>query len=177
MQALKKWHVVYTRPRWEKKVADLLSKKNIDNYCPVNRVSRQWCDRKKIILEPLFTAYVFVNIDETAQPSVRDTNGVINFVHWLNKPALIRDEEIEAIKRFLNEFENVHLEKVPVKPNDVVKITGGAFMEQKGLVVSLKHKSVKILLPSLGYMMYAEVKRSDIEVVKTSMIPYPKTGN
>jgi transcription antitermination factor NusG len=125
------------------------------------------------VFEPIFTSYVFVNIDEVDHSYVRDTNGVINFVHWLNKPALVRNEEIDTIKRFLNEFENVQLEKVSVKSNDVVKITGGVFMEQKGFVVSMTNKSVKILLPSLGYMMYAEVKRSDIEIVTTSLLPYP----
>ena len=58
----KKWFVVYTKSRCEKKVADLLTKKGIENYCPLNRVQKQWSDRKKIILAPLFTSYVFVRI-------------------------------------------------------------------------------------------------------------------
>ena len=87
----KKWYVVYTRPRWEKKVADQLGRKKIDYYCPLNRVHRQWADRKKIVLEPLFSAYVFVQIDETEQLQVRLTDGVINFVYWLGKPAVIRN--------------------------------------------------------------------------------------
>ncbi|MEP6750927.1 MAG: UpxY family transcription antiterminator, partial [Bacteroidota bacterium] len=98
----KKWYVVYTRPRWEKKVADQLSRKKIDYYCPLNRVHRQWSDRKKIVLEPLFSAYVFVQIDETEQLQVRLTDGVINFVYWLGKPAVIKNEEIHAIREFLS---------------------------------------------------------------------------
>ena len=65
------WYAVYTKPRWEKKVADLLTKKQIENYCPLNRVLRQWSDRKKVILEPLFTSYVFVRISESNQLAIR----------------------------------------------------------------------------------------------------------
>jgi hypothetical protein len=50
-----KWYAVYTRPRWEKKVAEILTDKKIENYCPLNKVVRQWSDRKKIVHEPLFT--------------------------------------------------------------------------------------------------------------------------
>jgi transcription antitermination factor NusG len=170
MESIKKWYAIYTRPRWEKKVAELLTRKKIENYCPVNRVYRQWSDRKKIVQEPLFTSYVFVNIDKTEQLTVRSTDGVINFVYWLSKPAVIRNEEIDIIKHFLNEYDNIKLEKVEVKTNDVVRIISGPLMEYKGLVVSLKSKSVKILLPSLGYMMYAEVSTNSIEIVTSKKL-------
>jgi len=98
----KKWYVVYTRPRWEKKVADLLFRKKIEYYCPLNKVYKQWSDRKKLVAEPLFTSYVFVRIDESEQLTVRLTDGVINFVYWLGKPAQVRNEELEAISDFLN---------------------------------------------------------------------------
>src|ERR1700759_2085013 len=65
IQQAKNWYVVYTKPRWEKKVAKQLEQKKIEHYCPLNKVQRQWSDRKKIILEPLFSCYVFVCLDET----------------------------------------------------------------------------------------------------------------
>jgi transcription antitermination factor NusG len=150
-------------------VADLLTKKKIENYCPVNRIYRQWSDRKKIVLEPLFTSYVFVNIDETEQLQVRMTDGVINFVYWLSKPAVIRNEEIDIIKRFLNEFKNVKVLKVPLSVLDTVRITSGPFMEQQGQVVALKNKTVKVALPSLGYVMSAEIERASVELVQSSI--------
>jgi transcription antitermination factor NusG len=162
----KKWYVVYTRPRWEKKVADQLNRRKIDHYCPLNRVHRQWADRKKIVLEPLFSAYVFVQIDETEQLSVRLTDGVINFVYWLGKPAVIRDEEIHAIREFLNDYKDVRLEKTPVSLHDNVRIIGGPLVMQKGQVVSVKNKTVKVILPSLGYMMQAEVETSNVELIR-----------
>ncbi|MGZ4023417.1 MAG: transcription termination/antitermination NusG family protein, partial [Flavisolibacter sp.] len=77
-----RWYAIYTRPRWEKKVAGLLVQKQIENYCPLNRVRRQWSDRVKIIEEPLFKSYVFVKIEDEDRSLVRMTNGVVNFVYW-----------------------------------------------------------------------------------------------
>src|SRR4051812_47816627 len=98
-----KWYAVYTRPRWEKKVAEILSSKKIENYCPLNKVVRQWSDRKKIVHEPLFTSYVFVHVEDGKLGKLRQIDGIINMVYWLGKPAVIRDVEIETIKRFLND--------------------------------------------------------------------------
>jgi hypothetical protein len=50
------WFAVYTKPRWEKKVAKILTTKGIENYCPLNKVQRQWSDRKKTILDHFFLA-------------------------------------------------------------------------------------------------------------------------
>ena len=164
----KKWFAVYTKPRWEKKVAETLMKMKIVNYCPLMKVHRQWSDRKKIVHEPLFTSYVFVQIDEGQQLPIRSTSGVINFVYWLGKPAVIRNEEITTIRHFLNDYENVKLEKTQVNVNDTVRVIGGPLMEQNGQVVSVKNKMVKVLLPSLGYLMYVEVKTSNIEIINQS---------
>jgi transcription antitermination factor NusG len=173
MQISKKWHALYTRPRWEKKVADLLSKKNIETYCPVNKVYREWSDRRKIILEPLFTSYVFVNIDETEILRARATGGVINFVYWLSKPAIIQNKEIDTIKRFLDQYENIQLERIPVKHNDLVRITSGVLMGQEGQIISANNKTVKVILPSLGFMMQAEVKISHVEIINAKQATIP----
>ncbi len=160
-----KWYAVYTRPRWEKKVAEILTHKKIENYCPLNKVVRQWSDRKKIVLEPLFTSYVFVKTNPQQHAEIRKIHGIINFVYWLNKPAIIRDEEIEIIREFLNEHMNVQIQKTPVNINDPVKVIKGPLMDYEGNVIAIKSKTLKILLPSLGYMMIAEVEKTSIKII------------
>src|SRR5580658_7417057 len=105
MESKKKWYVIYTKPRWEKKVHARLTEKGLANYCPFNKVRKKWSDRVKTIEEPLFKSYIFVHIAEEEQLAVRMVKGVLNFVYWLGKPALVRNSEIEAIKKFLNEYE------------------------------------------------------------------------
>lgn len=160
------WYAVYTRPKCEKRVADLLDRKSIENYCPLHKVQKQWSDRKKIVDQPLFTSYVFVRLNHQELISVRETDGVINLVHWLNKPAVIRDEEISAIKQFLGEHSKIRLEKEKVSLHEKVRITGGPLMLREGNIVEVLHHTVKIFLPSLGYSMVAEVSKSNIEKVE-----------
>ena len=103
------WYVVYTRPRWEKKIAALLQDKGITHYCPMNKVHRQWSDRMKIVTEPLFKGYVFVQVEERKKWDIKLIDGIVNYVYWQGKPARVRDEEIITIKKFLQEFENVEV--------------------------------------------------------------------
>ena len=165
MDTSKKWYAVYTRPRWEKKVADLLVKKHLENYCPLNKVVRQWADRKKLVLEPLFTSYVFVHTTPQEHLAIKQTDGILNFVYWLGQPAVIRDEEIDAVKQFLDEYQNVQLEKIDVNMRDRVRISSGPLMAREGDVIEVRSKTVKVQLPSLGYVMTAEVEKSNVEVI------------
>ena len=160
-----KWHAVYTKPRWEKKVAELLTKNEIENYCPLNKVWRQWSDRKKLVYEPLFKSYVFVRIDCGDHGKVREIYGILNFLNWLGKPAVIRDEEIEMIRQFLNVHVNVHTQKCSIKVNDTVRITSGPFSFQKGNVLEVRNNAIKVFLPSLGYQLIAEIRKTNVEVV------------
>jgi transcription antitermination factor NusG len=159
------WYAVYTKPRWEKKVAELLTRKKIENYCPLNRVRKQWADRKKIVYEPLFTSYVFVRVTEQEQIQLRKTDGIINLVYWLGKPAIIKNEEIDIIKKFLSEHKHVSLEKTSVKVDDLVQVISGALMNYEGKVASVMTKTVKVVLPSLGYMMLAEVEKINVKLL------------
>src|SRR5437870_7911065 len=109
-----KWYAIYTRPRWEKKVNGLLIQKGIESYCPLNKVRRKWSDRIKVVEEPLFKSYVFVKTDEGTRTQVRMTAGVINFVYWDGKPAIIKEKEIATIKRFLDEHENVEVQPMNI---------------------------------------------------------------
>jgi transcription antitermination factor NusG len=160
----KNWYALYTKPGCEKKVANFLSRRNIENFCPLKR---QWNGRKKVVLEPLFNSYVFVQITDTDIQHIRMTDSVVNFVYWLGKPAVIRDEEIEIMKRFMNEYANVKLEKISLDVNDKVRLIGIAPADTKANIVSVKNNIVKIILPSLGYMMLAEVEKSNIEIIKS----------
>ena len=160
-----KWYAVYTKPRWEKKVADTLTQHNINNYCPLNRVVHQWSDRKKIVHEPLFTSYVFVCIEEKQLFPLKKINGILNLVYWLGKPAVIKEEEIAVIREFLNTHKNVVIEKTTVNVHDTIKVTKGNFIDQRGTILAVKNNSIKVALPSLGYFMYAVLEKSSVEKV------------
>ena len=163
-----KWHAIYTRPRWEKKVNGLLESKGIESYCPLNKVRRKWSDRIKTIEEPLFKSYVFVKISDEARGEVRLTDGVINFVYWNGKPAFIKEKEIQTIKRFLDEHENVELVKMEFKPSQRVKIIAGPLMDQEGKVLEIKNRVVKVAIDSLGYILIADIAKGKLSSNNTN---------
>lgn len=158
----RKWLAVYTRPRWEKKVNKLLQEKGTESYCPLNKVRRKWSDRVKLVEEPLFKSYVFVKISDEDRTAVRMTPGVINFVYWEGKPAVIKEKEIATIRRFLDEYENVELQTMSIKVDQRVKVAHGPLMDQEGKVLELRHKTAKVAIDSLGYILVAYIDRSKL---------------
>jgi transcription antitermination factor NusG len=167
------WYAVYTKPRWEKKVAEALSRKQIEVYCPLNRVSHQWSDRKKVLEEPLFTSYVFVRIPESMKTTVRETGGIVNFVYWLGKPASIPNHEIDLIKRFLEQHQQVTVERFPIQQNDLIEITAGPLMQKNGRVVEAGKNTVKAVLHSMGFALIASVKTSELVLINSQFIEAP----
>jgi transcription antitermination factor NusG len=163
----RKWLAVYTRPRWEKKVSQLLAEKGVERYCPLNKVRRRWSDRIKIVEEPLFKSYVFVKVNDEDRTNIRMTPGIINFVYWQGKPAIIKEKEINAIRRFLDEYENVEVKPLEVKVNQRVKILTGPLMDQEGKVIELKHRTAKVAIDSLGYLLVASVEKTKLASVKS----------
>lgn len=162
------WNVLYTRSRCEKKVASLLSKRGIENFCPLNRVTRKWSDRYKLVYEPLFSSYVFVrSTNEDCSKITQLTNDIVNFVYWLGKPAVVKESEIEAIKAFLNAYANVKLEKSDIRVSDNVRIISGPLMNRQGSVTSIDNNKVKLAIPSLGYLMTAETNISNVSIINT----------
>ena len=145
----------------------LLTEKGFESYCPLNKVKRKWSDRIKIVEEPLFKSYVFVKVAEDDRSEVRMTSGAINFVYWNGKPAVIKEKEIAAIRRFLNEYENEEARPMDVKVNQRVRIINGTFMDQEGKVLELRHKTAKVAIDSLGYILVAHIDRTKI----TSALP------
>lgn len=136
-----------------------LQEAGIEAYCPVNKREKQWSDRKKITEEPLFRSYVFVNIDLYQQGSiVRRTLGVVNFVYWLNKPAVIQDDEILAIQQFLSEHAAVEVFGNTLQVGDFITIDAGALKGQKAEVVGVKNRhEVRLRIDSLGFELVARV--------------------
>ena len=161
------WYAVHTKPRWEKKVARLLQDRGIEHYCPLNKVMRQWSDRKKAILEPLFKGYVFVQVDEKLKWDVLQINGIVNYVHWLGKPARIRESEIDTIRRFLHEFEDIEVTETSVRVSSTVQVKQGVLMNYKGIVLELHGNRAKVMIESMGLQLSAYFDKKNLELIES----------
>ncbi len=140
--------------------------KGIESYCPLNKVHRKWSDRVKMIEEPLFKSYVFVKVPDEDRLSVRMTDGVINFVYWNGKPAVIKEREILNIQKFLGQHENVSL--INIQLNDQVVVTSGPLMDKEAKVIEVKNKVAKVVIESLGYILIASISKKNLFPINKS---------
>jgi len=156
---------VYTKPRWEKKVHKLFDEKGVENYCPLNKVRKKWSDRIKVVEEPLFKSYIFVQVSEDEKTKVRMTNGVVNFVYWQGKPAVVKEKEINIIKKFLNEYENVIAQPISLRSDMKIKIQQGMFMDNEATITKVLNNKVQVIIESIGYSLVAVIDKSNIAIV------------
>jgi transcription antitermination factor NusG len=163
----KHWYAIYTTGRWEKKVHQQLSEAGYESYCPLNIVMRKWSDRLKKVEEPIFKSYVFIRIAPDEHRTVREITGVVNFVYWLGKPAIIRDKEIVEIKRFLGEYEDVRVVRLdaPIEPGAKVRITSGVFMHHEATALRIHNKTIELRLESIGFKLIATFDKRKVEKV------------
>ncbi len=159
-----KWHVVYTKPNCEKKITEILTRKKIENYCPLNRVSRSGTQSNKVYQVPLFSSYVFVKVSKLQYQQLRQVEGIINLLYWMGNPVIIKESEIDMVKFFLNEHVNVEVEKTGVGINDTLSIVNGSLKVQHEDVVSVRKKKSTIGLPTLGYKMVGEFETPNVNV-------------
>lgn len=156
---------MYTRPRWEKKVASVLLQKGIENYCPLNKILKQWSDRKKMVYEPLFKGYVFVRVDEQHKWELKQIDGIINFVYWLGQPAKVRDNEINIIKKFLQEFEDVQVIDRQLDVNSKVAVRQGILMDYQGIIIEVLGNKARVRIDSMGIQLSAVFDKNNLEPV------------
>ena len=158
MEPEKKWYAVYTKPRWEKKIDSVLIRKGIESWCPLQKIERQWSDRKKIIEDPLFKSYVFVRISNEEKTKVLMTDGVLNFVHYLGNPAVIKNDEVDTIKRYLAEKDAsiFIISQEGFVEETKIRVNHGVFMGNEGTVLRSGKKKVYVKLESLGQVMVVE---------------------
>ena len=160
----RQWLAVYTKPRWEKKVDRLLTDKGIITYCPLNKVYRKWSDRVKKVEEPLFKSYLFVQVNLEEQTRVRMTDGVLNFVYWLGKPAVVKPEEIEAIRMFLDEYEDVEATRLDaLAPGSEVIVSTGVMMGATGIIAKMDNKWAEVIIESIGFKLRAKLPVSKLK--------------
>ena len=144
-----KWFVIYTKYQFEIRVEKALQNIGIRAYCPVYKQIKQYSDRKKKVIKPLLRSYVLVYIADKERDKVFSIPGVIRYLFWLGKPAIVREEEIELMKNNLSGiYESITVSEL--KKGDSYSIKEGPFKGQAGQVVNFFKNKIKLELPSLG---------------------------
>jgi transcription antitermination factor NusG len=146
------WFAIYTRPKNEKKVAEQLFKLGIDVYCPMVTQMKQWSDRKKKVESPLISSYVFVNLDEKDRNTVFEVHGIVRYLYWLGKPAIVHDHEIALLKDSLKGILS-SVEVQGLQPGDSLIISKGPFQGKEGVVSQVEKNKIRLILKELGVLI------------------------
>ena len=162
-----KWYAVYTRPRFEKQVLKGLLDQGIDAYLPLIKTMRQWSDRKKLVEIPLFSSYVFVNIDRRFYDQVLQTHGVVKYISFEGKAATIPPDQIDNLKIIVNSNEKVETTWETRRKGDKVIVTAGSLKGLRGeLITDGDRKRVLVRIDSIDQNLTVEVHPSLIDKIK-----------
>ncbi len=161
------WFAVYTNPRAEKKAYAEIVGKGIHAYLPLQRILRQWSDRKKWVEEPLFKSYIFVHIPDSEYLTVLNTPGVVRYVTFEGKAAPIPEKQIEAIRYFLSS------EDQPVEwtdeffPGQAVEVMKGPMRGLRGELIEIsgKHR-VRVEVEAIGQSILVTIPPSHLKILQ-----------
>ncbi|MCX6242203.1 MAG: UpxY family transcription antiterminator [Bacteroidetes bacterium] len=136
------WYAVYTKSRYEKKLAENLNQKGIEAYVPLKKVVRQWSDRRKLVSEPLIRSYCFVRPRPGPQQynEVLDTNGAVRFVWFSGKPAPIPNKQIDILKVITGSDVEVDVLPGSLLKGSTVRVNAGPLAGVTGELVSIAGK-------------------------------------
>ncbi|WP_353170619.1 UpxY family transcription antiterminator [Flavobacterium sp.] len=149
------WYAIYTKPRSEKKVADKLETIGIEAYCPMVTSMKQWSDRTKKVSIPVLPSYVFVKLTEPRRNEVFDVSGVVRYVFWLGKPAIIREAEIDLLKEHLSQDYSSVIQTA-LQRGDKLIVPSGFFKGQEGVIKNTTNSKIQLVLESLGILLTLE---------------------
>lgn len=159
----KNWYAVYTKSKCECKVSSLLTKKKIENYCPLNKINND--GNEKSTLSPLFPSFVFVYTTPDQLEYIKQLNDIINFVYWLGRPVQLKGIEIESIQEFVAVYNNVYIEKSDVSLNKMVRVvTKQPMISTEEDVIVMNRTIIKLTLPTLGFTLCARTSYENVEV-------------
>ncbi|MBR2770686.1 MAG: UpxY family transcription antiterminator [Bacteroidales bacterium] len=164
----KYWHALYVRSRAEKKVLWQLEENGFTAYLPLITQMKQWSDRKKKVEEPLFKSYVFVYSNEREYIPILNVYGVIKFVTFERKAVIVPENQILAIKKFVNDFEKGEEYKMmnneELKVGQKVRIINGPMKGLTGRLETIRNKRHLIVyIDVVGQCIPVHIPRAKVE--------------
>ena len=156
-----KWYGLYTKPRHEKKASERLISQGFDVFCPMVKTVKQWSDRKKKVTVPLIPSYIFIRVEEKNRTKVLSDSSVLNFVFWLGKPAVIKNNEIDRLKGVISKEEMQEFEIRHLNVGDRININKGIIRENDAVIKKSSKNYVYAELKELGIVVV--VKKTDVK--------------
>jgi transcription antitermination factor NusG len=161
------WYACLTRARSEKKVAERLTRKQLTTYLPLIPREREWSDRTKVVEWPVFPSYVFCRVEPPQMTLVLRTPGVAQIVHHAGAPAVIRDEEMENVRRVVEGLAASGQEPEPTpdfRTGQPVRVIRGPFEGVTGRVREVRgRKRLLVGIAEIGQGLEVDIPADALE--------------
>ena len=163
------WYVCYTRARHEHQVAQRLTQRGFESYVPLFPRIRQWKDRKKVVMWPLFPGYVFVRCTREDVSGVVSIAGVVSAVGSGGHPTPVRMSELESVRLLVKQLSEMddEPERVPLEPGRPVRVAQGPLQGVEGVVVERRgRKYLVVTLSAIGRGLAVQINEELLEALQ-----------
>jgi len=161
------WQVLHVYSNHEKRVAQHLAVRSVENYVPLYTERKRWTDRTVVTERPLFSGYVFVRFSTSSRLHVISTPGVLRILGDEEKD-LVSCEDLDRIREGL-------ATGLPLRPHPVasigtpVRVRDGIFAGVEGVVTELRKQCKVIVTLSGAQQAFSlEMQLADLDMVKQS---------
>ena len=163
LYATPKWYACRTRGRAEKKVDGCLAGAGIRSYLPLIEQERQWADRKKRVMFPLFPGYVFARFKLAELYQVLQTPGLVTVVQMNGHPTPLRDGEVESVRALVDGVNRTGILPAPsdyLAPGQAVVVIDGPFRGMRGTLLEIRGEArVVVRLSAIRLAVGVEMDR------------------
>jgi len=151
---MRRWYVIYTKPRQESVAEVNLRNQEFDVWLPRALHSRRRRGRWLESVEPLFPRYLFIRLSwghDNVAP-VRSTRGVSGFVRQGVEPDVVPTGVIEALAEAVDPTTGLHrIRPRALRRGERVRVLEGPFQGLEGIFEAERGEArVAILLGLLG---------------------------
>lgn len=170
------WYVLYCMSRQEKTVHVQLSEDGFESYLPLQKVRHKWSDRFKWVEEPMFRSYVFVRISSREYFKVLQHPAALKYVSFGGKPTIVRENQMEALRRALGENVDFTITSDRFKPGQPVIVNAGPMCGFSGEIVRYAgKKSLLVRIGETGYSMVVQMPAAYLENSSVTRNLQPET--
>jgi transcription antitermination factor NusG len=160
------WYAAYTSANHEKRVAEQLAQRSVENFLPLYQSVRRWKDRRVKLQLPLFPGYVFVRLVLPDRMQVLQIPGVAKLVGFNGTPTALPQEEIDSLRTSLEG--GVRAEPHPfMTAGRHVRVKYGPLAGMTGILVKRKNRARFVVSVELIQRAIAiEIEETDLEPVR-----------
>lgn len=160
----KQWYAAYTNSRAEKKVLKELQQRGIEAYLPLQKILRQWSDRRKWVEEPLLRCYIFVKIAKPDYYNVLNTQGIVRYITFEGKAVPIPENQIDVLRKVVATEADVEVTSDKFEPGDKVKVVSGPLRGLEGEMVDFRgSRRVMVRFEQLGQHILVSIPAGFLE--------------